>query len=232
MKTIIALIVSLFLASPVYASGWSFGLDGGLAVPTQNYFPTNTGDGNTHSLPYFQALEASEGWMVSAYALHTFWKPWLHLGMLATYDTTGTSSTGPVTPNQYPGSPSTGTKTNLGMVNTIALMPYLRISPWTFGNWTPFLGLGLGWSWNQWNVQSGLKLPNQSFSAGISGALVTHIELGADYRLSDHFSLEGLMGFVENNPLASVALPSNTGGMDQDFQMSLFFVQVGFHFSL
>ena len=231
MKTIIALVISLFIVSPAYASGWSFGLDGGLAVPTQNYFPTNTGDGNTHSLPYFQALEASEGAIISAYVTHSIWKPWINAGLLGLYDTTGASSTSPVTPNQY-GTGTGGAKTNLGMTDTWAVMPYVRISPWSFGNWTPFLGVGCGWSWNGWSNPSTLKLPNGDFGARITGALITRMELGTDYSFSRLFGAEAMIGFQENDPLASVDLPSGTGGMDQEFQMSLFFVEIGIHFSL
>ena len=234
MKTVIAFILSLFLTSPVYAGEWSFGVDGGLAVPTQNYFPTNTGDAGTHSLPYFQALEASEGAIISTYVVHSIWKPWFNLGLLGLYDTTGASAISPVDPALYRRlkNNGTGAKTNLGMVDTWAVMPYLRISPWTLGYWTPFFGVGCGWSWNVWSNPSTLKLPNGDFGARITQALITRMEFGTDYSFSRNVEAEAMIGFQENDPLASVDLPNGVGGMDQEFQMSLFFVEIGAHFKL
>ena len=239
MKTIVAILFVLTLSIPAYAaSDWTFGLDGGLSVPTQNYFPTNTGDAGTGSLPYFQALEASEGPMVSLYVLHRVGPRWFHLGLLGSWEETGASAVSPVTPGiinwsmnpptrgqYYEGS---GVKTNLGMIETWEIMPYLRINPWTFGNVTPFFGLGIGISFNQWNTQfnSGIG----SFSAKIDTGLPIRIELGADYRVGENLSLESLIGFQQQDPLGSVNLPYNAGGMDQEFNMSLFFVEVGFQF--
>lgn len=239
MKTLIALIATLFITTPVYAGSWDFGLDGGLAVPTQNYFPTNSGDYTTDSYPYFQALEASEGWMTSAYITHTVGKPWIHFGILGSFDTTGASSTSPVMPGimrnidnnmgiHYSGS-NPGLKTNLGMLESFQIMPYLRLNPWTFGNWTPFFGLGFGLSWNQWNVQS---IGTYPFTARISNGLPIRIELGTDYALSSHFGLESLLGFEQQDPLGLVNLPFNVGGMDQQFNMSLVFFEIGFHFTM
>ncbi len=208
------------------AEGWQFGLDGGLAIPTQNAFPTNSGDAGTNSVPYFNALEQSEGWIISVYATHTLVKPWIHLGVLGSFDTTGTSANSPIDPSQG-GMP--GAKQNLGMVETWAVMPYLRLDPWTFGNWTPFLGLGLGWGWNQWNTQGDIPGP---FSSSISQTFVTRLELGTDYRMSNHFQLEGMIGGQINDPLANVALPNGQGGMDQNFNMILFFAEIGFRFGL
>ena len=240
MKTIFALIVSLFLVSPVYAGDWSFGVDGGLAVPTQNYFPTNTGDGGTGSLPYFQALEASEGPMVSLYVQHTVGKPWIHLGLLGSWDETGTSAVSPVTPGiidwnmsppargiSYEGS---GVKTNLGMVTTWEIMPYLRLDPWSFGIVHPFIGFGIGLSWNQWNTQFNRGIG--SFGASIDNGLPIRIELGADVDITSSTAIESLIGFQQQDPLGSVNLPNNAGGMDQQFNMSLFFVEMGLRFNL
>ena len=234
MKTLVAILFVFTLSIPAHAaSDWTFGLDGGLAVPTQNYFPTNTGDGGTHSIPYFQALEASEGAIVSAYIMHSVWKPWLNLGLLGLYDTTGASATSPIDPAIYHiQNYGVGAKTNLGMVDTWAVMPYLRVSPWMFGNWTPFFGVGCGWSWNGWNVPSTLNVPVGSFGARITQALITRMELGTDYSFSRNVGAEAMIGFQENNPLASVDLPDGGGGMDQEFQMSLFFVEIGVHFNL
>ena len=236
MKKFLIIVLILILSSPAYASGWSFGLDGGLAVPTQNYFPTNTGDGSTHSIPYFQALESSEGAIVSAYITHSVWKPWINIGILGLYDTTGASAISPIDPAMYnafyDGHYRGGVKTNLGMTNTWAAMPYIRLSPWSFGNWTPFFGVGVGLSWNGWDVPSTLNVPVGSFGARIAQGLITRIELGTDYSFSSFLGAEGMIGFQENDPLASVNLPEGVGGMDQEFQMSLFFVEIGFHFSL
>ena len=136
---ILMFLVLFYLSSctEAHAGDWSFGIDGGIAVPTQNYFPTNPGDGYLRSIlppgyqsSYFQALEASEGWMVSVYALRSV-TPWLDLGIEGVYDTTGASATGPVDPSQYRGG---AVKTNLGMIETWGVLPYLRIHPWTFGN--------------------------------------------------------------------------------------------------
>lgn len=240
MKTLLALFSSLFLVAPAYAGSWDFGLGEGLAVPTQNYFPTNSGDAGTDSLPYFQALESSEGWMATAYITHTAGKPWIHLGILGSFDTTGASAVSPVTPGisdwwkappyrgiYYEGS---GVKTNLGILVSYQIMPYLRLDPWTFGNWTPFFGVGVGLSWNQWDTQfnSGIG----SFSAKIANGLPVRVELGTDYALSSHFALESLIGFEQQDPLGFVNLPFNAGGMDQQFNMSLVFFEIGFHFTM
>ena len=238
MKTIIALILSLFLASPVYASGWSFGLDGGLAVPTQNYFPTNTGDGGNDSLPYFGALESSEGPIVSAYATHTIGKDWISLGILGSWDNTGAFAISPVTPGVYNGTiqkrgyqyEGSGVKTNLGTIESWQIMPYLRFSPWTFGSITPFLGIGFGLSWNQWNNQWNKGIG--SYSASISNGLATRAELGLDFHYSALLSVESMIGIDQNDPLGSVNLPFGNGGMDQEFNMTFFFCEIGIHFSL
>ncbi len=227
------LFVMLLLPASAISSDWQFGIDGGMAVPTQNYFPTESGDGDLRAVlhaplqfDYFHALEASEGWMVSIYATHTLLVPWFHVGVLGSYDTTGTSANAPVDPSEYV---SGAVKTNLGMVETWAIMPYVRIDPWTFGNWTPFFGAGFGYGWNQWNTQGDIPGP---FSSSISQTFVTRLELGTDYRMSDHFSLEGMMGGQINDPLVLVALPNGQGGMAESFNMTLFFVEVGVQFSL
>ena len=239
MKTLVAIFFVLILSVPAHAaSDWTFGLDGGLAIPTQNYFPTNSGGSGTDSLPYFQALESSEGPMVSLYILHRIGPKWLHVGILGSWEDTGASALSPVTPGiinnsmnpftrgqYYEGS---GVKTNLGMIETWEIMPYIRINPWTFGNITPFLGLGIGISWNQWNTQWNSAIT--SYSATISTGLPIRIELGADYRIGSEFSLESLIGFQQNDPLGSVNLPQNASGMDQQFNLSLFFVEVGVKF--
>jgi hypothetical protein len=227
MKTLLVIAFLILFPMSARADGWTFGFDGGLAVPTQNYFPTNPGDAGTHSIPYFQALEASEGWMISTYVTHSVIKPWINLGILGSYDTTGASANSLFAPSALCHCPlSGGVKTNLGTLEAWSLMPYLRVNPWTFGSWTPFFGFGLGWSWNQWNTKGW-----PPYSASISNAFVTRIELGTDYRISDHFSLESLIGFVESDPLASVNLPGDQGGMDQEFQMSLFFFEIGVSFN-
>lgn len=97
----------------------------------------------------------------------------------------------------------------------------------TWGSLTPFFGVGTGWGWNQWVTQG---LP--PYSARIANALVTRMELGLSWGVSEHLALESVIGFQENDPLGSVNLPYNAGGMDEEFQMSFFFAEIGFRFSL
>ncbi len=250
MKRILfSFFLILFSVSPSFAGpNWIFGLDGGLAVPTQNYFPLSGLTTYPSWFPhqntyYFHDLEASEGWMIDLYGYKRI-TPWLYLGLLGSYDTTGASANAPVSPSAYLQYPNTGAvKTNLGMVETWALLLGTRIEPWTFGRWTPFLGLAVGNGWNQWIVPSlgapwtetGIYAPlnhNGTFSAHLSDAIVTRLELGTDYRISDAFSLEATMGGQINDPLARIDLPRDQLGMDQNFNLILFFVNVGVQFNL
>jgi len=233
MKTILALGVFLMLVFPSrsLAEGWTFGVDGGLAVPTQNFFPTNPGDAGTHSLPYFQSLNSSDGWIVSVDAYHSVWKG-IDAGLVLSYVNMGAWADSPVFPSQ--GGPCCGVRTNLGTVESWDVLPSVRIHPWTFGHWTPFLEADLGWSWNQWSVQEGnfINASCCGFGARLSNALMVRGELGTDYRISHNVSLESLVGLSQSDPLGSVDLPQGTGGMDEEFNLTFFFVSVGVRFNL
>lgn len=243
MRILDAFFVFMFLlllfffssCTSAHASSFNFGLDGGLAVPTQNYFPPYLGDANDQFYNYNNALEASEGYILSGYVTHRIWKG-IDGGVLFSYDSTGASAPTPFFPGSVgPRQEGSHVKQNLGDVYTYGLLAYTRIHPWTFGNWQPFFGAGLGWSWNQWvtgNPQN-MKVDNGTgFSAHVSDAVMTRLELGTTYRVSDHFALEGMIGGQINDPLTEILLPGPGGGTDENMNLILFFVQVGVHFSL
>lgn len=229
----VVILSTVLFSQSAYGADWSVGVGGGLAVPTQNYFPTNTGDAGVHSYPYFNALEASEGWMLSIYGLHRIWK-WADAGLTLSYDTTGASANAPVDPSQYALWPKSQTpgpvKTDLGKIETWAILPTLRVHHWDFGGWTPFLDIEGGYGWNQWSVPLESRIPGP-FSAAISPAVVVRGSLGVDYSIDQHTAVEWEIGFSQSDPLGSVQLPNSQGGMDQEFNLSFFYTTLGLHFS-
>lgn len=230
-RRFLSITVFLFLLAycgPPAANAWDLGLDGGVTVPTQNVFPTNTGDINVHSIPYFQALNTSPGGMVSLYGYGDA-LPWLKAGLVLGWDDMNVSAQNPVEPSQ--GGPQYG-RTGLGNIETWTVLPSVRLHPWRFGQWMPFWEIDAGWSWNQWSVPNVDVIGNGAgtFSAGIADAFVVRSALGVDYDLSHGLAAEIEAGFQQSDPLGSVALSQGTGGMDQEFNLTFVFVQAGLHF--
>ena len=243
-RTIITffLLGSLLSAPYAFAGDWSFGVDGGIAVPTQAYFPAYIGDaiGTGHPsvapdgavIDYQEPMNAGPGWMISAYALHRI-TSWLDAGLLYSYDNTGASAPEPFLPWQsmivngmvY----RTGEVVGLGNIETNAVFAYTRIHQWTWGSWIPFLGLGLGVAWNTWMTPQYL-VDDVQLQAHVSDAIATRLELGVDYALSDHFGLEFVAGGQINDPETEIVFPMN--GTDQRMNLILFFAEAGVHFTL
>lgn len=238
MKTIVVILFLLF-ATPAYAGNWTIGIDGGAAIPTQNYFPAYVGDQNSidyktgQDINYQNPLEASTGYMISGYVLHSLWK-YIDAGFLYSYDSTASGAPEPFFPANYQSPHGTfhfpgAVKIPLGNAVTNAGFLYTRIHPWIFGSWEPFFGAGIGFSFNQWLTPVG-TVDRTNFHAHVADAVATRLELGTDYKISEHFNLEALMGGMINDPSVQIWWPDN--GTDQRMNMILFFVQVGVNFKL
>jgi outer membrane protein OmpA-like peptidoglycan-associated protein/opacity protein-like surface antigen len=195
MKKIEALVagvfVSLFFAAAALAQEagqWSFGLRAGPSWPTDTWTKLTVTD-TDGSTPGTGKFKLKTGPMVSgkmSYALTDHFS----LGLNGEWDTHKYGEKTICLDCNVPASNETF-KIGGGRLNTFSFMPFVEVRPMKFGDFSPYLSLGMGVNFNsiQWRFVSVGRAAN-TFAAKVGG--------GFDYFLTKNLAFNTEVGYKRN----------------------------------
>ena len=230
MKKFLIIVLILILSSPVYASGWSFGLDGGIDIAPQPIAQNVTlwgnlgpGSGGT-STPV-----SGTGIFASGSIFHS----------LSDHLSAGLETDWYSLPIKMEGSPNFTSPSfamfSAGTAQTIGFFPSLRYETGRWHHISIYGGFGAGYLLNYMNTSSGWNWGcdprvgcagwgwGNGFGLKISGGIDIWITPSAAFNLET--------GFIDNptvitNTVAGAISPS------QSANLSIVYMAAGFHFTM
>lgn len=227
MKTIIALIVSLFLASPAYASGWSFGIDGGLDLAPQPIAQNVMLWGNYGPGPEEASTPVSGmGFYASGSVFHSI-TPHLSFGLDADWYSL---------PVKMEGS---GNFTNpsfsmfsTGTSQTVGIFPSIRYETSRWHAISAYGGFGIGYILNYMNTSPGWNWgcdPKVGCAGwGWGNGFGVKVSGGINVWITQSLALNLESGFIDNPTIITNTVAGQMSPA-QSANLSIVYMAVGIH---